>query len=205
MDTLLDQLWDFLVIGFTAVGDACFSLLSQLHFAGPTVLFFGLAAGTVLLTKVLNRVLITRRFVSLEKNYHQWLTLREQALQCEDGDKGRLLARNIDQAELNKAYYDYFFEGLLLGLARKVIPIYFVFAFLNTYYRQEYLQEYFGRPFVLRLPHPGGDPLLIGAVFWYFLCLLSCYLLWGLGGKWLHNRQSQAALPLAIAAGEQGM
>ena len=119
MDAFLDRVWEYLVIGFTFAGNTCFNLLQHLHFLGPAVLIFGLALCTVLLTKFLNRVIITKRFIELEKEYQHWFDLRREAVQCEDREKGRMLARNIDKAELNRAYYDYFFEGLLLGIARK--------------------------------------------------------------------------------------
>ena len=41
------------------------------------------------------------------------MNLRQEAMACEDREKGKALARNIDQAQLNKAYYDYFFEGFV--------------------------------------------------------------------------------------------
>ncbi|WP_028585805.1 hypothetical protein [Desulfogranum mediterraneum] len=182
MDALLDTLWEYLAAGFSLAGDSLFSLLQHLHLLGPPVLISLLAVGTVLLTKLLNRLIITRRYLELEKIYHHWLQLRQEAMQCADRDKGSRMARNIDQAELNKAYYDYFFEGLLLGIARKVLPIFFVFAFINEYYRPEQMLELFGREYLLRLGTGSGEPILIGAVFWYFISLLCTYLCWSLAG-----------------------
>ncbi|WP_028580701.1 hypothetical protein [Desulfogranum japonicum] len=198
MDAFLDRVWEYLVIGFIFAGETCYAVLQHLHFLGPAVLISVLALCTVLLTKFLNRVIVTKRFLKLEKEYHHWFDLRQEALQCEDPEKGKMLARNIDQAELNRAYYDYFFEGFLLGIARKVIPIFFVFAFLNEFYRQENLQELFGQNYVICLVNPGGEPVLIGAVFWYFISLLACYICWGLGRKLVQkwSRQTPSTMPV---------
>lgn len=187
MDQLLDTLWNHIVTLFTVLGGAVFSVTEKLHFLGPAVLIALFAVLTVCLTKLLNRVIITKRYRALEKNFQHWLELRNQATQCEDREKGNRMARNIDQAELNKAYYDYFFEGLLLGIARKVIPIFFIFGFINEYYQQKNLLSYFGRDYVLKFTGSSGEPTLVGAAFWYFIALLSCYILWSLG-KWGYNK-----------------
>jgi hypothetical protein len=183
METFLDNLWIAIVTGFAILGDLAFSVSSRFHFLGPVVLIAGLAALTVLLTKTLNRIIITRRFVALEKKYLHWMEVRNQAMLLEDREKGGRLARNIDQAELNQAYYDYFFEGLLLGMARKVIPIFFIFGFINEYYQQQHLVEYFGRDHVLTLINTAGQPLPVGAGFWYIFSLLCCYLMWSITGR----------------------
>jgi len=183
MDAFLDRLWEYLAAGFAFAGESLFTLLQNFHFLGPAVLISCLALCTVCVTKFLNRVIITKRFLELEKTYLHWMEVRQEAMQVEDLEKGRRLARNIDNAELNKAYYDYFFEGLLLGIARKVLPIFFVFAFINEYYRQENLLVLFGRDYVVRMTNTSGEPVLIGAVFWYFLSLLAGYLLWSVGKR----------------------
>jgi hypothetical protein len=102
------------------------------------------------------------------------------------------MARNIDQAELNRAYYDYFFEGLLLGLARKIIPIFFIFAFINEFYRPESMLEIFGRQYVLQIPSSSGEPILVGTIFCYFVSLLTCYLLWSILGKLFRSFKTES-------------
>lgn len=178
MDAFLDLAWEYIATGFSLLGTTMFRLLEHLHFLGPLLLVTLLAFLTVALTKFLKTKLVTRRYVELEKEYQHWFGLRQEALKCEDREKGRRLARNIDQAQLNKAYYDYFFEGFLLNLVRKVIPIFFMFAFINEFYRPERMVEMFGREYVLQLPAAGGQPILVGAVFWYVISLLAGYLLW---------------------------
>lgn len=202
MDAVLDRLWEYLVTGFGYLGETLFSLLSNLHFLGPVVLISLLALCTVGITKVLNRLIVTKRYVELEKNFHHWRKVRDEAVKCEDVDKGRRMARNIDKAELNRAYYDYFFEGLLLGIARRIIPIFFVFAFINEYYRPVRMLEIFGREFVLQFPTSSGEPVLIGAVFWFFISLLICYLLWAIGGRLLRRSKIKSVSPLSNRTGE---
>lgn len=195
METFMDTLWEHIAAAFLNCGHSLFSLLQNLHFLGPAVVIGVLALATVGLTKALNRLIITRRYRELEQDFQHWKSLREEAMQWEDGEKGRRMARNIDQAGLNRAYYDYFFEGLLLGIARKVIPIFFMFAFINEFYRPDAMAQMFGREYVLQIPANGTDPLLIGAVFWFFLCLLGGYLAWSVTAGWLRRRRKRLSQP----------
>lgn len=178
MDTFLDILWEHIATGLQILGNSFFALLEPLHILGPALLIGLLAFGTVALTKMLKPWIITKRYKELEKNFQHWLKIREEALKCDDTEKGKRMARNIDKAELNKAYYDYFFEGFMLGLARKVMPIFFMFGFINEFYRPERMIEYFGREYVLQIPTTGSEPLLAGAIFWYVASLFCSYLLW---------------------------
>lgn len=182
MDAVLDTLWEYLAAGFQFLGESIFSVLQHIHFLGPFVLITFLALTTVAITKVLNRIIITKRYIKLEKKFNYWVQIRDEATKCDDREKGKRMARNIDQAELNRAYYDYFFEGLLLGLARRIIPIFFMFAFINEFYRPESMLEIFGRQYVLQIPSSSGEPVLVGTVFCYFFSLLTGYLLWFIVG-----------------------
>lgn len=184
MDYYLDIAWEKIALGLKLAGEQCFALIQNFHFLGPVALICMLAVFTLLITKTLNRFIITKRYQELEKEYYHWYHLRQEALRWDDTEKGKILARNIDQAELNRAYYDYFFEGLLLGIIRKIVPIFFIFAFINEYYKPEHLVQMFGKGYVLRMGTLSGEPLFVGAPFWYFLCLVTCYLLWPLA-KWL--------------------
>ncbi len=207
MEAILDKAWEYITIGFLFLGDSLFLLLKQLHFLGPLVVISLLALCTVAITKVFNRVIITKRYLELEKTFHHWVQLREEALKCQDSEKGKRLARNIDKAELNKAYYDYFFEGLLLGIVRKVIPIFFVFAFINEYYRPDRMIEYFGNQYILHISSLSEKPVLVGTVFWYILSLISFYLLWPLTKKIFRSLQGERSLlttPLVDTSHNQG-
>lgn len=189
MEAVLDTIWEQLAAGFIFLGDTFFGLVSHLHFLDPAILIALLAFATVAVTKVLSRLIVTRRYLELEKKFNYWVELRNQALECEDHEKGRRMARNIDQAELNKAYYDYFFEGLLLGIARRVIPIFFVFGFINEYYRPEKMIEMFGREYMLRFGATGDNPVLIGSVFWFFICLLLIFIFWAIAASFLRKNK----------------
>ncbi len=174
IDAMLDWLWLLIVSFFIAASEAFFALTSLLHPYGAMITISTIAFLGVCMTKLLNKVIITRRHKELEKEFTHWHTLRQEAMHCEDAIKGRRMAQNIDQAKLNKVYYDYFFEGLLLGMARKVIPLFFLFAFVNEMYRPQQMVAIFGRNYVLAVG--GEEPLLIGAVLWFFLSLLGGYL-----------------------------
>ncbi len=196
MDAVLDTIWEYLVAGFILLGDTMFSLMQHLHFLGPVFIISLLGVCTVSLTKLLNRFIITKRYLELEKTYHHWLKLRQEAMRCQDTVKGSRMARNIDKAELNKAYYDYFFEGFLLGIARKVLPIFFVFAFINEYYRPEKMLRLFGREYVIQISSINGEPVLIGTVFWYFISLLTGYLLWSVAAALLKRCKTEKTSPM---------
>jgi hypothetical protein len=183
MDALLDTIWEKIAAGSIAVADGFDALLAPFHFLGPAMIIFFLALLTVLITKSLNRIIITKRYVGLEKKYKHWYNLRQTALTCEDREKGKALAKNIDQAELNRAYYDYFFEGLLLGFARKIIPILFIVAYINEYFQPERLIERFGQSYIFKFGSSSGEPVVIGSIVWYILSLLVVYLVWYIVNK----------------------
>jgi hypothetical protein len=107
------------------------------------------------------------------------------------------LAKNIDDSHLNKAYYDYFFEGLLLNLATKYLPILCLAAYVNDTYRPEALLVLWGRDSVFKLSLPGGGGIGITPVLWYVLCLIGFYLAWfGLKRLYVRNRrQSKSESP----------
>ncbi|MBW1820610.1 MAG: hypothetical protein JRI92_02425, partial [Deltaproteobacteria bacterium] len=89
-----------------------------------------------------------------------------------------LLAKNIDQAKLNKVYYDFFFEGFMLGLATKYLPILVFVAYINEAYRTENLIKVFGREYVFKFAGSGPKPVLVGGVFWFVVSILLVYLCW---------------------------
>lgn len=191
MEELLDSLWEVIAAAMQLAANGVYSLLEHLHFMGPAAVIGLLAILSIYTTKLLSRLIISKRYLLLEKEYHHWYQLRQEALKCEDAEKGRMLARNIDTAHLNKAYYDYFFEGLLLGIVRRIIPIFFVFAFINEFYRPERMLEVFGRQHVVQFGGSSGDPVAVGAVFWYFLCLVGGYIVWALAAKAISHLQTR--------------
>ncbi len=190
MEDLLDALWFKIAAFFQLLAEGLFQILAPLHALGPIFVITMIGITTVMFTKLMNRLIITKRYVELEKNFKYWLNLRQEAMKCEDREKAKRLARNIDQAQLNRAYYDYFFEGLMLGLIRKVIPIFFMFAFINEYYRTEELTRLFNKGYLFTIPTTSGEPLLVGAVFYYFIVLLCCYITWAIGKRLIKKQKS---------------
>jgi len=178
MDSFLDTAWEYIAGFILNLGEILFSFLQHFHFLGPVVLIAALAFLTVAFTKLLSRFIVTKRYEKLEKEFSHWYQVRQEALKHSDSEKGRQLARNIDQAELNKVYYDYFFEGLLLGIARKVIPIFFMFAFVNEYYKPANLLRHFNREYVFMLNGQTAEAVAVGAPFYFIMSVLSSYLLW---------------------------
>ena len=71
-----------------------------------------------------------------------------------------------------------FFEGMLLGLVRKLIPIFVVLSYINEYFQPKRLVERFGKSYIFKFGSTGGEPVVINAIFWYFASLLIIYLLW---------------------------
>ncbi len=180
MDYFLDILWEKIVAGAIVAGDGFDTLLMPFHFLGPGALIFLLAVLTVFITKGLNRLIVTKRYIRLEKEFNRLRELREATKEFEDREKGKRMARNIDKGELNKVYYDYFFESLLLGIARKMIPIFIIIAYLNEYFNADRLIERFGHSYAFKFNSSSGDPILIGTIPWYILSLLLGYLVWAL-------------------------
>ena len=178
MNSFLDILWEKIAAGVIVLADGFDALITPSHFLGPAVIIFLIAVLTVFITKWLSRIIITKRFIKLEKEFKHWYHLRQTAMTCEDRDKGKALAKNIDQGELNRAYYDYFFEGMLLGLARKLIPISFMMAYINEYFQPMRLVERFGKSYIFKFGSAGGEPIVINSIFWYVASLLMVYLLW---------------------------
>ena len=183
MNSILDALWEKIAAGAIALADGFDALITPLHFLGPAVIISLLAVLTVLITKSLNRIIITKRFIRLEKEFKHWYGLRQTALTCEDREKGKALARNIDQAELNRAYYDYFFEGMLLGFARKLIPIFVILSYINEYFQPKLLLERFGQSQILKFNSTNGEPVVIGSILWFVISLLAVYLFWYIAVK----------------------
>jgi len=183
MDEFMDTLWNNIMAMIQSGASLFDQLLTPMHVFGPIVVLTLLALLTVLITKLLNRFIITKRYVELEKEFKHWLNVREEAMKGEDYEKAKRLARNIDQAKLNRAYYDYFLEGFLLGLVRNVLPIFIMVAYINEYYRAEELSRLFGKGYLFSMPSFSGEPVMVGAVFYYIITLLLTYLAWAVSKK----------------------
>ncbi len=169
MEQFLDQLWFQILEGVHALKGCLDSLLNPLNTLGPAVPIFVLAIATVLLTKLLARFVKTKRYVRLEKEFLHWKGLREEAARLEDREAARALEKGIDQAALNKVYFDYMVEGFLLSLVTRMLPIVSVLAYVNEAYRPENLLAMFGRDSVFQWVSLGAAP-------WFIISLVVIYL-----------------------------
>jgi len=178
MEDFLDSLWFKIVAGIHYLSDLMDRILEPLHVLGPGPVIFILVIITILTTKTLSRVYTTKRYKELQKEFNHWFKLREEAIKSEDREKGKALAKNIDKAELNKVYYDYFFEGLLNNIPTIYLPILTMAAYVNEAYKTDNLIKKFGAGYVFRFSGSGGEPVVIGALFLFVVTLLLSYLIW---------------------------
>ncbi len=179
MDEFLDMVWDRImdaILGIAAWLDWALAPLTAS--IGPALVILLLVVAVIALSKYLGKKYNTRRYVELKENYEYWYSLRQEAMACEDREKAKALARNIDQAQLNKAYYDYFFEGFLKSIATAILPILFAAAYINHAYGPQKLTQLIGREFLFVFSRQGGDPVKVSAFFWLVICLVLVHLVW---------------------------
>ncbi|MDY6792899.1 MAG: hypothetical protein SWH54_16665 [Thermodesulfobacteriota bacterium] len=178
MEQLLDSLW-FKILDLIDFFESFFDFVfAPLNFFGPAFAISVIALLTVVITKILTKLIKTKRYEALTKEFKHWYNIRQEAMKCEDSEKARLLAKNIDQAKLNKVYYDFFFEGFMLSIVTKYLPILIFAAYVNEAYRTENLIKVFGREYVFKFAGSGPNPVLVGGVFWFIVSILVIYLCW---------------------------
>ena len=183
MDAFLDIIWLKLMALVHYIAQGIDFLLAPLSPMGPAVMILAVAVVTVASTKFLSKIHKTKRYIELKKEFNYWLDLRKEALNVKDKDQGQALAKNIDQARLNTAYYDFFFEGLLGSLLTKYLPVFLMLAYVNEAFKSENLEEDFGQAYILKFVNYNGELIVIGAVFWYVISILLVYLLWFIGER----------------------
>jgi hypothetical protein len=176
MDEFLDVIWFKIAAGIQVLKDLLDFIFGPLNALGPAVAILAIALVTVVITKCLTKVLKTRRYMELQKEFRHWFNIRQQAMKHDDPGKARLLAKNIDQAKLNKVYYDYFFEGLLNNIMTKYLPILLLLAYVNETYQPANLLKLFGQEYVFKVGRLGDNTLLVGSVFWFMISIVICYL-----------------------------
>ena len=113
MDDLLDILWLKIVVVLQGLGHGMDLLVAPLNALGPGAAIMILVLITVAATNFFKKHYKTKRYQALKAEFDHWAAVRQKAMDLEDREKGKTLAKNIDQAKLNKVYYDYIFEGLL--------------------------------------------------------------------------------------------
>ena len=188
MEEILDNLW-FKIEAIVDYMRSCLDFVfAPLNYLGPALAISTIALITVVIAKYLTKTCKTRRYKELQKEFAHWYNLRQEALKCEDRDKAKQLAKNIDQGKLNKVYYDYFFEGFLNSLVTRVLPILLSLAYVNEAYKTDNLLKFFGREFVFRFEVLERDPLIVGAAFWFLVSVLLVYVGWFIMGRIFASR-----------------
>ena len=183
MEEFLDIIWLKVLLLIQYVVKCLDYILAPLNHFGPAVVILAVVFVTVAATKYFSKIYKTKRYVELEKEFKYWFNLRKEALTCEDPEKGKKLAKNIDQAKLNRVYYDYFFEGFLSSLLTKYLPVFIMLAYVNETYKPDKLLKNFGREYIFKFVNYDGESILVGAVFWFFLSMLLVYIAWFIAEK----------------------
>ena len=178
MEELFDNLW--LKIMDLIHHLVCFLdyIFAPLNFLGPVFAISTIAFIAVVTAKILSGIFKTKRYKALKKEFNHWYNIRQEAIKCEDREKAKLLAKNIDQAKLNQVYYDFFFEAFMLGMATTYLPIFSFLAYVNEAYKAENLIKLFGRDYIFRVVNFDGKLVVMGAVFWFIISILLVYLGW---------------------------
>ncbi|MCP4672106.1 MAG: hypothetical protein GY857_12450 [Desulfobacula sp.] len=177
MDGLLDRIWDVIYSFLNKTVVFFDTLFSPLEILGPGVVIFFLAFLIVLITRIIARFYVTKRYLTLKKEFEHWQGIRDEALKHPDREKGKRLARNIDKAELNKVYYDYFFEGLLKNFITNVIPILFMVTYVTTVYTPQTLLKRFGDKWVFSFSFGSSFQMNISSLFWFVICIILLFIL----------------------------
>ena len=180
MNDFLDRVWENIEVWLNAAATAVDGFLSPLEVLGPAGVIFVLALGVVLFTRLAGRLFTTQRLKSLKDEFDHWHQIRQEAAQYHDKEKGKAMAKNIDQAKLNQVYYDYFFEGLMKSLVTNVLPILVVLAYLSKVYTPMNLEKRFGDAWIFVIGS-GPEAIRVGTLFWYIICLILGFILYGVG------------------------
>lgn len=172
----MDQAWEWIYLFFIKAATLLDTALSPLEILGPGFVIFFLSLSIVLVTRVISKFYVTQRYITLKEEFEHWKHIRDEALKHPDKEKGKRLARNVDKAELNKVYYDFFFEGLLKNFITNVIPILFMASYITTVYTPETLMERFGRKWVFSVSF-GSSPVNFSSFFWFVISIILSFLL----------------------------
>ena len=183
MEELLDSLWFKIEILIRYLGSLLDFLFTPLNNLGPALAVSSIALITVVLAKYFTKKFKTQRYKELEKQFVHWYHLRQEAQKCDDPEKAKLLITNIDQAKLNRVYYDYFLEGFLNNILTMYLPILLLLAYVNEAYSSDNLVKRFGREYIFRINTLNGETLVVGAVSWFIVSVLLVYLAWYVLGK----------------------
>lgn len=176
MDDFLDRVWAPIEAFLNYAVVFLDTLFSPLEIFGAGFVIFVLAFIVVIITRINGHFYVTKRYIRLEKEFKHWQGIREEALKHPDKEKAKALAKNVDQAELNKAYYDYFFEGLLKHFMTNVLPILLMVSYITKVYTPQTLLKRFGEKWVFSFSL-GTSPLNISSLLWFVICILLSFIL----------------------------
>lgn len=178
MEGLLDSLWFKIEILIRYLGSLLDFVFAPLNHLGPAVAVSIIAFIAVVIAKYFTKKFKTKRYKKLEKQFFHWYNVRQEAKTCDDPEKAKLLAQNIDQAKLNRVYYDYFLEGFLNNILTMYLPILLVLAYVNEAYNPSNLLKLFGQEYIFKVNAFNGEAIFVGAVFWFIISVLLVYLGW---------------------------
>ncbi len=178
MDKFFDIVWLKVLLVVQYLAKCLDFILAPLNPLGPAVIILVVVLATVAFTKFFSKIYKTKRYLELQKEFQYWFNLRKEALACKDPEQGKALAKNIDQAKLNRVYYDYFFEGFLSNLLTIYLPILIMVAYVNESFKPDILLNNFGREYIFKFINYDGKVIFVGAVFWFVLSVLLVYLAW---------------------------
>ena len=159
----------------------------------PPARVFCLALITLLIIKFVGPKVTTKRFEKLQADFLKWKDLREEAMQWDDRERAKRLARNIDQAGLNRIYYDYFFEGLMLGMVGKYLPFLIMLGYVNKAFSLANLKARFGVEHLFRLGS-GPDAQPVGPIFVFVVSFLLLLVAWSVAAR-LKKKRRQGDTP----------
>ncbi len=188
MNDFLDRVWELIYAFLSSTVVFLDTLLSPLEFLGPGAVIFLLAFLVVIFTRILSQFYVTKRYIRLEKEYRYWQGIREEAMKHPDRTKGKRLARNVDKAELNKAYYDYFFEGLLKHFIVNVLPILLMVSYITKIYTPQTMLKRFGEKWVFSFSFGSSSPINVGSLLWFVICLILSFILFAVIKKVFKKR-----------------
>lgn len=171
MDEFLDYLWIKILMIIKYITAFLDALFSPLNAVGPGFAIFVIVCITFAMARFFSRYK-TKRLIRLEKEFIHWYNLRQETMKCEDYEKGKLLAKNVDQAKLNRVYYDYFFERFMVTLLTKYLPIFSMLAYVNEAYKPDNLLKMIGKTYIYKFGKYHGKPIEAGAVFVFFVAYL---------------------------------
>ena len=183
MNDILDILWFKVVAVVQQLSDFMDYILTPLKPLGPALIILFLVTLLIIFTKKISSMYTTKRYRELKKDFTHWYKLREEAMAAEDRKKGKAMAKNIDHAHLNKAYYDYFFEGFLNNILTNYLPVLIMAAYVNEAYKPANLMKNYGREYIFKFNTPGGETILVGGLLWFVISMLLVHLIWYLARK----------------------